>query len=124
MEKNKPAGTEVLYSAFKRVFRTIENKYWVITPKIYKQQDRTMQTQWIPRGVCLLSQEKLDTLKFINGVLCVSLPIHSSLSEDHWTVSNSPCSLKQLLETLSASTQIPILQKAKQRQDPIKLSGS
>ena len=124
MEKNKPAGTEVLYSAFKRVFRTIENKYWVITPKIYRQRDRIVQTQWIPQGVCLLSQEKLDTLKFINGVLRVSLPIHSSLSENHWTVSYSPCSLKQLLEPLSASSQIPILQKARQRQDLIKLSGS
>ena len=82
-----------------------------------------MQTQWIPRCMCLLSKEKPDGLMFINGALQVSLPTHSSLLENHWAVSDSPCSLKQLLETLSASTQIPILQKARQRQDQIKLSG-
>ena len=81
-----------------------------------------MQTQWIPQCVCLLSKEKPDSLTFINGALRVSLPTHSSLLENHWAVSDSPCSLKQLLETLSASTQIPILQKARQRQDQIKLS--
>lgn len=47
-----------------------------------------MQTEWIPQGARLLSKEKLDAPNFINEILHVFALIHSSLSGNHWAVSN------------------------------------